>query len=362
MTEDELKRYSINEIIYDLKAILNCFQISVNNNLGAAVYVGLIPYLYSFIYAGLEYLERYQFITIDDKEMSKKVKTLRSKFQKQYAQIKSTKSLEEFIDSEYKKFLELHNQKTSSPQTGNVVNNYYVADLNDKPIDNYHLASSLFDFEIGSYVPIIVPQLSSHIGELLSIIKYLLTEAGVDLTAPPSTVTFDEIKYADINITRNYINFGIQNNPAILMAFLDILCVLNSYNEVFTRINSDVRLDFKVKFLVLFDSITATAKMIEYCENNHKNLKFGDEDKDFIFTIKEKYCKNQLRRACAHYDFSPEREHWSQKWEADPIVELFEGTFHKEIDVISNEFDEILKELSERLNRFVIRKPFADAS
>ncbi len=44
------------------------------------------------------------------------------------------------------------------------------------------------------------------------------------------------------------------------MAFMDISCIVNSYNEVFTKVNIDERLDLKVKFLVLFESVMGIKK------------------------------------------------------------------------------------------------------
>ena len=86
----------------------------------------------------------------------------------------------------------------------------------------------------------------------------------------------------------NYKNFGIQDNPPVLMAFMDILCIVNSYNEVFTKVNIDERLDLKVKFLVLFDISTFNqidAMLARLTELNYKPKKF---DNIHLITINQK--------------------------------------------------------------------------
>ena len=38
MTEKQLHEFSIAEIVYDFKAIMNCFQICIHNNVESAIF------------------------------------------------------------------------------------------------------------------------------------------------------------------------------------------------------------------------------------------------------------------------------------------------------------------------------------
>ena len=87
MTKEQLNDFAVNEIVYDLKAVLDCLQTCVFNNVGAAIYQGFNPYLCSFIYSGCEYFEKHNIISkINDKGFMKKVGKSRSKFLKQYTE------------------------------------------------------------------------------------------------------------------------------------------------------------------------------------------------------------------------------------------------------------------------------------
>ena len=213
--------------------------------------------------------------------------------------------------------------------------------INNKPIDNYHLSSGIYDCEIGSYIDDITPRIQSFISKMTKLIVQVLLDAHIEYEERTERISFDKVSYVDINMAYNYKNFGIQDNPPVLMAFMDILCIVNSYNEVFTKVNIDERLDLKVKFLVFFESIVGIKKLIEFCDSSIININMDDEFKRFVYRIDKIYCRNPLRRYCAHY-----------------VVEVFEKLLNKPIEEISEDLSNQLLKLGEYLNKFIIKVPF----
>lgn len=356
MTDEQMREFSINEIVQDLKAILDCLQICMYNKTEAAIFQGINPYLCVFVYSAYEYLEDQKIILgISDNDFKKKIGKSRSKFLKQYLEFnKGTyKSLNEFNRKEYIKFYHkiypnLH------PVIVKEITNYYIASINNKPVDNYHLSSGIFGCEIGSYIDDITPAVEMYIYQMVSFVGQILSAADIKMESVSQSVLFDEVKYADINMVYSYQNFGIRDNPPILMAFLDILCTLNSYSEVFTKISPNQRLNLKVKYLVLFQSICGLKKVIEFCQESKISLSIKKEFIDFIWQTNNLYCKGKLRRYCAHYGYI------EKYWEKDPVKEVFEEFFKKSISEIIIDLDEKLLQLSIYLNEFVIQIPFAD--
>ena len=348
-----MRNFSICEIIQDLKAILDCLQTCVSNNVNVAIYQAVNPYLCSFVYSGFDYLEKQNIILkISDKSFKKKVGKSRSKFLKQYMEFNqgTFNKLNDFNRNEYVKFF-CKKYPNLSPVISKDINNYYIASINDKPIDNYHLSSGILGCEIGSYLDDITPQVQSFIYQMTRFIVQILISAHIEPINNTHKISFPKIKYNDINMAYGYKNFGIQNNPPILMAFLDILCTVNSYNEVFVKINSYKRLDLKVKYLILFGSVIGLKKLMIFCHNSNIELPEHREFEEFIIQTDKSYCKNQLRKYCSHYGYE------ESDWESDPIVEVFEKNFHNPINEISEDLSMQLLKLSEYLNKFIIKVP-----
>lgn len=356
MTKEQLNEFSMSEIVYDLKAVLNCLQICMANKVDASIYEGFIPYLCTFVYSGYEYLEKQNIILkTSDKAFKKKIGKVRSKFLKQYATFNNGtyKSLNDFNRNEYIKFFH-KKYPNSSPILTREIKNYYIASINDKPIDNYHLSSSILGCEIGSYNDDITPQVQSFIYQMVYFIVQILTAAHKDIGRNTKRVSFDKVKYADINMAYNYENIGVQGNPPILMAFMDILCTVNSYNEIFAKINSNKRIDLKVKYLVLFESIQGIKKIIEFCQESKIDLIIDKTVVEFVKNTDKVCCKNLLRRYCAHYEYK------ETCWGSDPIVEAFEKHFNKSINEINKDLSLCLEMLANYLNDFVIKVPFSN--
>lgn len=187
---------------------------------------------------------------------------------------------------------------------------------------------------------------------MVSFIAQILVAAHIEIEQSAKAISFNKIQYADINIGGNYKNFGIQNNPPILMAFMDILCTVNSYNDVFTEINTDERFDLKVKYLIFFESIQGIKRIIEFCQTSQIDLTIDKAFTEFIDKMEKTCCKNQLRRYCAHYGYK------ETNWRSDPIIEVFEKHFEKPFAVISKDISAYILKLSIYLNAFVIKMPF----
>ena len=350
-----MQDYSCAEIAFDYKAIAECLSSCLFNNVGAAIYAAVVPYLCVFVYAGQEYFDnkkaKYNF---ENKPLKTKVGKARSIFLKQYAELDQQNTywcLNDFNKSEYNKFLRKEFPNLRPNQAGRF-NNYYIACINDKPVDNYHLSSLSLGCEIGSYVDDIQPQIQTFIYQMVSFIGNVITAAHLKIEPNTTKITFDEAVYYDINMAYNYVNFGIQNNPPVLMAFMDILCSVNAYNEILTKFNLEKVLDLKIKYLTLFCGIVGTKNLINHCRANNIHLEIDCEFEKFISNINRKYCTSKLRKYCAHYDYQ------DMCWESDPVVEAFEAQFKLPIAEVSQVLSDLLLTLSNYLNDFVIKKPF----
>lgn len=353
MTVQEIQDFAIREIVNDLRAILDCLQVCVFNNASSSIFQGVNPYLCSFVYSGYEFLEKQKIdIGISDNGFKKKVSKSRSKFLKQYPEFKkgTYESLNNFNRDEYIKFFH-KDYPTLSPKMIKAVNNYYIASINNKPIDNYHLSSSILCCEIGSYIDDITPQIQLFIYQMTHFIVQILLAAHIEPTNCTQKILIPEVIYNDINMAYSYKNFGIQNNPPILMAILDILCTVNSYNEVFVKINSNERLDLKVKYLILFCSVVGLKNIIAFCRKSNIKITIERKLEEFIAEINQKYCKSKIRNYCAHYGYE------ETDWESDPVVEIFEKYFNKSVNEISDDLSKQLLTLGEYLNKFVIKVP-----
>ncbi len=353
MTEEQLREFSINEIVHDFKAILDCLQICAYNKVNADIFQGFNPYLCSFVYSGYKYLEEKKVISgIGDIDFKKKVDKSRSKFLKQYVKFNegTYKRLNKFNHDEYIKFFRKYNPN-SYPFITKEVNNYNIASINNKPIDNYHLSSSILCCEIGSYIDDITPNVELFIYQMTSFIVQILVAAHVEPANCTQIILFPKVKYNDINMAHSYKNFGIKNNPPILMAFLDILCTVNSYNEVFVKINSNDRFDLKVKYLILFISVIGLKEVVKFCRKSNFELPIDGDFEEFITQTDQTYCRSKIRNYCAHYGYK------EIDWESDPIVEVFEKNFNKPIGEISDDLSKQLLKLSDYLNKFVIKVP-----
>ena len=343
----------------DYEAIIDYMMTCLNNNLDYSSYMGIMPFFCMYVHEGYNYLNENKLINADcraEQDLNK-LKKYRAKGVKLYEGFTQTafKSINKFNRNEYIKFYKKKFPE-SEPNLSPSVNNYFICCVDEFPIGNYHLYSKkVFNMEIGSYI--------SDISPLIHDFAYLLANfsSKIVVALDPS---FDRnnigarniqmnFNYTDLNMAYDYSNFRIKGIPPILMAFLDILCVLNSYRKVFVAINDDCVFDLKVKYTILLYAIKSLISIIEYCEENKIDINMDETMKLYIWDLKSIYIKNRLRRFCMHYDF-PENT-----WNKDPFVEEFEKIFEKPIAEISTELSKIIEDLSKKLQDYLIVKSFA---
>ena len=343
----------------DYEAILDYMMTCLNNKLDYSSYMGVMPFFCMYVHEGYKYLNKNKLINPDcaAEQHLNKLNKYRAKGVKLYEGFTQTafKSINNFNRNEYIKFYKKKFPE-SEPNLSPSVNNYFICCVDEFPIGNYHLYSKkVFNTEIGSYIP----DISQRIYDL----AYLLSKfsSKIVVALDPS---FDMNKigarniqmnfnYTELNMAYNYSNFRIKSVPPILMAFLDILCVLNSYRKVFVSINEDRVFDLKVKYTILYYAINSLISIIKHCEENGINISMNETLKMYILYLKSVYVEPRLRVFCMHYDFP------DTTWNKDPFVEEFERFFEKPIAEISTEFSKIIEDLSKKLQDYLIVKSFA---
>ena len=220
-------------------------------------------------------------------------------------------------------------------------------------VGNYHLYSKkVLNLEIGSYIDDITPRVYEFSYNLVSFISKIIF--GIDKNFKPKSIqeVKFEFKYSDLNMAYNIRNFSIKNNPPILMAFIDILSILNSYRKIFCNINKDFILDIKTKYIILFYSIISIKNVVDYCTTNNIDIHMNNELIEYVLYIDSKYLKNNLRKYCMHYDF-PENN-----WKLNPFTNEFESTFNTSINDISIELKNVIDKLSIMLQNYLIVENF----
>lgn len=359
MNEIEKTTDAIKNIYYDYMAILDYVITCLNNNLDYYSYMGIYPFLCLYVVEGYDYLIKHNII--DEKHISKtdlvKLKNCRACGVKLYSDFKKTTydSINEFNRKEYEKFF-----KKAFPslkvRLWKFVDNYFICFNDGFPVGNYHLYSKkVFNMEIGTYIDDVGPRIRDLSTVLtsfsLNIVKGI--NPNIDVKQFGNKNLKMEFECADLNMAYNHKNFSIKDNPPILMALLDILCVLNSCLKVFSFINDNIRIGVKIKYSILFYSILSLKNIIKYSEENGIDIKFDVTFKIYINDLDKKYTRNNMRRYCMHYDF-PENN-----WEKDPFVEEFSEFFGKDFDDVHKEISNTIEEMSNKLQKNLIVKSFS---
>lgn len=338
----------------DYEAILKYMMTCLNNKLDYSSYMGVMPFFCMYVLEGYNYLQKNHLINADciEQQDLNKLEVCRSKGVKLHSGFKqkSFNSINDFNRDEYIKFYKAAFPK-SKTRLLPFVDNYFICCVDEFPIGNYHLYSKkVFDMEVGSYIPDVskrVYDLAYLLANFSSRIVMAIDQRfGKDMI-DTHTVKMD-FKYIDLNMAYDYSNFRIKCAPPILMAFLDVLCVLNSYQKVFTVINEDSIFDVKVKYTILFHAILSAKDIVEYCERSKIDIQMDEVLKNHIKYLDKTYVKNELRKFCMHYDF-PETT-----WQNDSFTEMFEKVFGKPFKEISHELSFALENLAERLQEYLI--------
>lgn len=348
MTEEELSFYSKNEILSDFKSIYNCLQICLKNDVNVYVYQSIMPFLCSRLYAGLKYLKKQNPRLVIDKEFWGRLSKSRSKFLKEYTEFKenSYNKLKSYIEKESNKFFEYEKLKNENVLRQDI-NNYFITTYNNKPIDNYHLRMKILCCDIGVYNEDIKTDVGNFVEKMCNYLSCVI--GGPDRVKTPKKLKLGKFVIFNLNISHKYENFNISDAP-ILIVLLDILCTINSFIEIFTLICENDKLFLKTAYLILFDSILGLHRIIDFCQENNININISDDFKNKILLLEEKYCKNCVRRHCAHYGFD-------STYLKDPITEIFESKFEGSLNAIRQDIFAKLKDLSNILYAIIFKYP-----
>lgn len=356
MNLDEKFKDEFTHIILDYESILNFLKTCIDNKLDYASYMGIMPFLCMYVVEGYKLLSKNNIIKKNsiDKDFLLKIEKCRACGVKLYSDFskKTFNSINDFNRDEYIKFFKKA-FPTLEPKIFSFVDNYFVCFVDNLLIGNYHLYSrKVLNLEMGSYIDDITSRVYEFSYNLVNFISKIIFM--VDKTFKPKCIKkIDfEFKYSDLNMAYNYQNFAIKNSPPILMAFIDILSILNSYRKIFCNINQDFILDIKIKYIILFYSIVSIKDIVNYCKINIIDININDKLVNYVIEIDSKYVKNNLRKYCMHYDF-PEN-----KWESNPFLNEFELTFDMPIDEISNELNTAIDKLSTMLQDYLIINNF----
>lgn len=268
MTKQDITEYTMAQIISDYKSIFVYLQDCLNNKIDYPSIMGVMPYICMLVSEGYAFLQREQLICGDiiAKDDLDIIKNCRANGIKLYEGFKTStfNSINMFNRDEYIKFY-----KNSFPKEKIIllhsVMNYFLCFTNELPIGNYHLYSKrVTGIEIGTYKSDITEDIYNFTYILSNFIAQILNSMTNKKYFPYLSKKKIEIdfKYLELNMAFKYKYFCIKNSPPVLIAFLDVLCVINFYNEVFTKINEDEILDIKIKYIILFYSVLSLKDII----------------------------------------------------------------------------------------------------
>lgn len=360
MNISEFTHYTIGCILRDYKSIFYYIRHCMDNKSVHPGITNVLPYISMLVYEGNKFLKRNGIIKIDSEleDDIRKLNHFRSMGIKLYSEfnLKQYCALNDFNKNEYEKFYKKA-YPLSKVHLVREVNNYFLHIVNGILIGNYHLyAQKIFETEIGSYNDNISVWVGDYTYLVSNFISSILSIFEVDMISPQDIkgLKFDD-KYVGINMAYAYKNFSIQDNPPILMALLDLVCNLNFFENIFSKINKDLVLDLKLKYCVIFYSILSIKKILEFCISHDFAIDKSAEFYRYVVDLESQYVCNRLRVVCMHYDLE---ENSIEEFKSDPFKEQFEHVLGKDLWGCKDKISKVLKELSEELNDFVIKKGF----
>lgn len=355
MDDDTLIDYTFERIISDYRSLYDYINIWLGNNIEYSMVVNLLPFASLVAVEGYDFLVKESYIIPSEelKARMKGIKTIRAKSNKLYYQFKQSTydSINSFNRDEYEKFFHKTFPNDENVRLTKTIPNYYIAWINNKPINNYHyLSKKIFDCEIGAYVSI-VPKVNQYVSNLFSFIYEVLKifKSDDELAANTRKGVYFKVCYCDLNMAYDYKNFRIAHNPPILMALLDVLCTLNFYNKVFTKINKDFDLDLKLKYITLFYALVSIRDIIKYCNESNYDFAMKNELWEYVTNKETKFVHNKLRRICMHYDFS------SFISLDEPYHNAFEQFFNINIAEVSAMFTKEISVLADLLDKAIFK-------
>ena len=347
---------AIEHIVCDYKAIIDYAQTCINNKLGYQAYMCILPFFSMYVFEGYEYLCDHNILNRESiqKQGLAKLEKCRAMGVKLHSDFKKTtfKSLNDFNRNEYIKFF-----NKAHPIARLIlkesIKNYCIFFVENCPIGNYHLYSKkVLDMEVGTYMEDVSKQVYEY--------AFLLSRFGTEVVSGIDT-TFDltlmgqrkisiQFNSIDYNMAYDYKDFRIKHSPPILMALLDVLCVLNGYRKIFVKINKDRILDIKIKYTILFYAILSLRSIFNFCDSENIYIPAEREFTNYIQDLENQYVKNKLRKFCMHYDFPID------EWKQDPFTEEFEKEFQKPIQQISQALFDVIDTLANKLQELIMEK------
>ena len=347
---------AIEHIVCDYKAIIDYALTCINNKLSYQTYMCILPFFSMYVLEGYEYLCENGILnkeSIHQQELEK-LEKCRAVGVKLHSNFKKTtfNSLNDFNRNEYIKFF-----NKAHPIARLVlkesIKNYCVCFVDNFPVGNYHLYSKkILDTEIGTYIE----DVSKQVYEYTFLLSRFSTEvvSGIDTSFDLNimgqrkiSIQFNSIDY---NMAYDYKDFRIKQSPPILMALLDVLCVLNAYRKIFVKINKDRILDIKIKYTILFYAILSLKSIFNFCDSENIYIQAEREFTNYIHDLENRYVKNKLRKFCMHYDFPID------EWKQDPFTEEFEKEFQKPIQQISQTLFDVIDTLANKLQELIMEK------
>ncbi len=353
MTEKEKLDYQIEQILNDFETAYQFLMDYLVSKVSYHAIIGVFPFLCMLVVEGHAILNDSGILPTDliKEKKLKDIYKLRSKGIKLYENftLKTYNSVQKFNEKEFEKFLGNSNPLFPNVFKAPFVDNYFIVTLNNKIIGNYHLyTKKILNCEIGSYNE----RIPNEVGDMAETISWYITTIlrclkPKSLIYKPTPFTFSYSEH-DLCMKKNYDNFSINNQP-ILMAFIDIVSILNYYNEFFCKINKNFYFGLKVKYAILFYGILGTKYILRYCENNGFSFKNNILKEVLIFD--KELIHNMLHRYSLHYGYH-------EDWKENPIIEAFENKFNKPIKEIDLLLDEKIRDFADKLNSFLIVYPF----
>lgn len=337
MDEKQKISYAVEQILSDYKAIYDFMMVYLENRQSYHIMAGIIPYLSLIVYEGYDFLNKnnqLNGVSININHL-REIRKWRAKGIKLYENFseKAYLSIEKFIAQEQNKF-------------GINQNNFCIKFINFHPIGNYHLyAKKIFNTSIGTYNDQIPSIISDLVTTLSSFITNILCVKNIELVQIEQKQIFFDIQNVDLDITDTSQIIKIKNNPVLVTAFLDVLCFINYYLQIFSKINSNFYFDLKFKYTVFYYAVISLKHIFDFCSN--KNLLHYKQVYKQITECHKTFLDGELRNNCCHYGYLG-------LYKIAPIDETFKRVFKmRNINEISNFLFVKLEELAEILDGFL---------
>ena len=356
MTNDEIKKFTIYEILLDYKIIINYFQICFKNNLDLAYSVGLLPFVSMCVNEGYKRLRNYcdlppSILTCEDKKLISECRAIGLKLYDGFA-FSTFNKLNNFNWNEYVAFYKDMCSNNETIKLNSKVCNYFLCSINNSPVGNYHLFyEKIFNLSIGSYNDRVPEQVYKFVHRLIGFMCRILASFKIDVIDEVQKVVMPlKLNYVDYNMAFNYDRFRIKNMPPVLIALLDVLCVLNYYKYLFCKINHYSFINFKVKYITLFYSIISVKSIFKYCQENKIELPNNSQLNELTLMYDNKFIFNDIRKCIMHYDYLT-----CSKYSEDPLKEKIEEKFKCSIKNFLIVFDADYDYYAKMLEKYLLK-------